>query len=333
MSLRSHDVPARILLLLGVSAAAACGEREPAASPASPAFEVPPQPPPPPPPRTGEPPPAPASTSAPSATVEPLPSEPGQPVDKGGCRTNADCGNGLYCQREFTGAGFTDAPGTCVKDPPIYEGRPLVVDGRPRVAAGARASGDAPFSRRASELRAAAFEEHASVAAFARTLCELMALGAPSWLLAKTQSALADEIRHATDTFAWVGRLGAPTEAGPLPEAVAPLRAGPTLGAELLRDVFRGGCVGETLAACRAAERAADESTRRDPWSAELSAFFARIAEDEARHAALAFETARWLLGRAPDLRPVLDEEVERFRRGATDLERGLLEPLLSVLG
>jgi len=47
-----------------------------------------------------------------------------------------------------------------------------------------------------------ALVEHASVAAFARTTLELMALGAPAELLAGAQAAAADEVRHARLSFA-----------------------------------------------------------------------------------------------------------------------------------
>ena len=53
-----------------------------------------------------------------------------------------------------------------------------------------------------------AVEEHASIAAFARTICQLMALGAPARLLADTQRALGDEIEHATSCLSWVEALG-----------------------------------------------------------------------------------------------------------------------------
>ena len=176
-------------------------------------------------------------------------------------------------------------------------------------------------------LRESALEEHASIGAFARTICELMALGAPSWLVSLTTQAMADEIRHADDTFAWVERLGGGSfRPGPLAAAVAHLRSGPGAAAELYRDVFRGGAVGETLAAAHA-----DEESRAtdDP---ELRAFHAGIAEDEARHAALAFRTLRWLVETFPDLAAVRDAEVASFRASASRDARSLVDPLLSVL-
>jgi hypothetical protein len=175
-------------------------------------------------------------------------------------------------------------------------------------------------------MRCAALEEHASVAAFARTICELMALGAPSWLLDATQRALGDEVAHARETFAWIERLGGGAwSPGPLIEATAEFRGDGAAG--LFRDVFRGGAVGETLAAARA-----DEAASHDALSDDLRAFYTRIAEDEARHAALAFETLSWVLVTFPELHAIRDEEVLRFRSEAAADARALVEPLLDLL-
>jgi len=226
------------------------------------------------------------------------------------CGPGNSCSAGLYCQRNFTGAGFLPG-GTCVDHPPIYEGRPLVVDGigrrAPEIGAAwspTPARVDAVDAVLAEELARGALEEHASIAAFARTICCLVALGAPETLLTKTAAALSDEIRHARDAFALASALGgAPVGPGPLPEAVAPLAEGPGFARTLLLDVLRGGCVGESLAAARASSRATDPTCPSD-----VRAFYIRIADDEARHAALAFETARFLVDRDPTLIDVVRE-------------------------
>jgi len=217
----------------------------------------------------------------------------------------------MKCVLPFNGAHVIPGPGRCrPQNEPQMGGRPLYVEGVARVSAPAlhREWIDAPAHAALDDawrarLERAAFEEHASIAAFARTICQLLALGAPAWLVAKTQAALADEIRHATRTFAWAGGIGP----GPLPEAVAPL-ASDDLAADLARDVFRGGCIGETLAAHEAADLA---ETAPIP---ELRAYYTDIAEDEARHAALAYETALWLRSRFPSAKLALDEAVASFR-------------------
>lgn len=130
-----------------------------------------------------------------------------------------------------------------------------------------------------------ALEEHASIAAFSRATLELMALGAPANLLAEYQRASLDEIRHARACFALVSALrGQDVSAGPL-EVEGPRD---DLDA-IVADVFWGGCVGESIAAL-CAQRALRDCT----WEPARAAL-ARIAEDEARHAALAWSTLSFL--------------------------------------
>ncbi len=218
------------------------------------------------------------------------------------------------------------------------EGRPFAVGGdRRRAPVRDRGGWCAPVSLDASALSeaeraaladwwlAAAADEHASVAAFARATLELMALGAPADLLLETAVAQADEVAHARAAYgvaaALLGRRIGP---GPLPvgDALAEVDA-----AAVLRDVLVGGAVGEALAAARA--RAAAEAAV-DPV---VKALLLRISEDEARHAALAWKTARWLLAAHPALRPVAEAALaapvaERPRAlGAAPLGWGALEP------
>ena len=279
------------------------------------------------------------------------------------CTSESHCAKGLFCERSFDGARFLPEPGRCVSEHPLYEGRPLTIDGvhctaeshhtpgwlPARVAAGGAAhlesNDDAtPPQPTAEELdvalidehqraslaegmRAAALEEHASVGAFARTICELLALGAPAWLVQQSNAALSDEIRHAAESFAWATALGSINVGpGPLPAAVAPLRSGPDAAAELLRDVFRGGCVGETLAAYRAIERSAASTTPG------LRSFYAALGEDETRHAALAFETVRWLVAEHPSLAVIVAEEKQAFLAAASATDRATVEPLLALV-
>jgi hypothetical protein len=166
-----------------------------------------------------------------------------------------------------------------------------VVDGRDHFAEYTRPSEPAPSDDEIATLRQAAREEHASIAAFARTIAELMALGAPTWLLAETQRAMGDEIRHTERTLELLERLtGERPELGPLPAAVAPLARSTE---EFFRDVLRGGAIGETLAAEDAERR---RLATNDP---ELRAYYDMIVIDEARHAALAVKTLRWLTSRS----------------------------------
>ena len=177
-------------------------------------------------------------------------------------------------------------------------GRPLVDDGAIVSAAAIDAGGwvedaIAIAIEPAEEIRDALVEawladaaaEHASVASFARVVLELLAVGAPSDLVAAAIEAGQDEVEHAKGCYAIASRLGGRDKGpGPLP-IVGPREA------TLLRvavDTFVEGCVGETIAAL-AAERAAARA--EDPAIREM---LEQIAEDESRHAALAWRTVRW---------------------------------------
>jgi hypothetical protein len=138
--------------------------------------------------------------------------------------------------------------------------------------------------------QAAALMEHASIAAFARFALELLSLGAPAELLGQTTTAIRDEHRHATACFALASAFaGATLGPGPLPVAGC-------LSAVDLESVtvttFLEGCIGETIAAVQARELALAAT---DPV---VRATLAGIAEDEARHAILAWGFLEWALER-----------------------------------
>ncbi len=176
-------------------------------------------------------------------------------------------------------------------------GRPLRVDGAIALAPlgegeGWTTRGGRPLlgaDRRAAvsrHFRAIAAVEHASVASFARTSLQLLALGAPAALLADVHEAARDEIAHASGALA-LAADEAPLAPGPYPAAVAPIEA---TFAALVRDTVIDGCLGETMGALEAtaaAERCADETIR---------AFLLRVADDEARHAELAYRILAWAL-------------------------------------
>lgn len=281
---------------------------------------------------------APTASAPPSATASAKPS----PKLGATCMNERDCGDGLKCVLPFNGAHVIQGqPGHCrPENEPQMGGRPLYVEGVARVSppvadrewhrGEARALPDAAsLASSRAQLERAAFEEHASIAAFARTLCQLLALGAPAWLVDKTQRALADEVSHASRTFEWVERLGGGALGpGPLPEAVAPFsgESQDAIAEHFARDVFRGGCIGETLAAHEAADRA--ECAPLDA----LCAFYVEIADDEARHAALAFETVAWLRSRFPSAARAFDEEQARFLATASERQKLLLSPLFDAI-
>ncbi len=147
--------------------------------------------------------------------------------------------------------------------------------------------------------------EHASIASFQRFGLELLRLGAPVDLVADAARAVLDEVDHAERCFA-LASLAAGTPIGPaalpLPAAV---QLAPDLRAAALAAVEEG-CVGETLAAALCAEAA---RTAKVP---AVQTALRQIAEDEARHAELAWRFVRWALRTDATLRPAVAEAFER---------------------
>lgn len=235
------------------------------------------------------------------------------------CRVDDDCPDEGQCA-----AGYDDGD----NDPSIYScmnidcaiGRPFHVEGVQRSApARARAdwsTGELDVSTLSDDQRArlgahwleVAAMEHASVASFAAFTFQLLALGAPADLLRDTQQAALDEVEHARLAYGLASAcLGEPLGPGPLDLHGAAPSYGLT---EVVRGLVREGCVGETVGAAEAAEAA-----RRcvDP---HLRAVLERIAADEARHAALAWRSLRWLLqSGGPELRTRVHDAVAEASR------------------
>lgn len=152
--------------------------------------------------------------------------------------------------------------------------------------------------------------EHASIAAFARASLQLVALGAPADLVRDTHAAALDEVHHARFCLALAQRRGAPALGpGPLPLGAAPIDWSV---AALVTETFHGGCVGETRAALELRARA----ERGDEVEREV---LSRIADDEERHAELAFRTVAWALDAlGPEAHEAL-RAAAREVRGARD--------------
>ncbi|MGK3961732.1 ferritin-like domain-containing protein [Sorangium sp. So ce118] len=246
------------------------------------------------------------------------------------CASDADCAGDQQCSLE-TGRH------TCT-EPICVIGRPFLVDGAARTAEPAarddwRAVAPGAPPRReelsaeqqaalAAHWTRAALLEHASIAAFARFALQLLSLGAPPELVFAAQAAMGDEAEHARMCFelasAFAGRGVGP----------GPLAIDGALGGEGAREILvttlREGCIGETVAAIEAAEaalHAADPAIRRA---------LEKIAEDETRHAELAFRFAAWAVERDPSLGSAVFEELAAARREpAVPSEEGPGGPLL----
>ena len=177
-------------------------------------------------------------------------------------------------------------------------GRPYFENGAQRTATlrmalrdAARGAGDDTSldARRAMAWAKAGADEHASVASFARLALSLMALGAPTELLAGVQRAALDEVRHAEACWKLARHFGADdVTPGAFPFA-GPVEVRVTL-AELAYAATREGCLGETLGAHLVARAAA--LTPKPEVRRALEA----IAAEEADHAVLSFRIVAWAL-------------------------------------
>jgi hypothetical protein len=276
------------------------------------------------------------------------------------CESDADCGPGLMCISPVQAACGTPRPGEfrcqtpedecggpgdcppakgeCMYRTDHYACEAYPICGRPFLVEGAlrqselgsntadagwldRAIAAAPLERLSPELRAtvadyfarAGLMEHASVAAFARFALQLMALGAPAELVASATAAMADETRHAQVCFGLASRY-AERAIGP-----GPLDVADALGRVALLDVIDlvidEGCIGETGAALEAAW-AADSAT--DPVVASA---LRTIAEDEARHAELAWRFVAWAEQRDPRVAARVEARLRAAREAAREEE------------
>ena len=152
-------------------------------------------------------------------------------------------------------------------------------------------------------LAHAATLEAASVTAFRELRRDLAALGAPRRLLRAASRAAEEERRHTRHTQALARRFGA---------RVTVMVEGPTRRAtleELAAHNAAEGCVREAFGALVARWQATFAE------DAEVRSVMARIAEEEARHAALAFAIDAWV---KPRLDAAARARVEAARREAT---------------
>jgi photosystem II stability/assembly factor-like uncharacterized protein len=201
-------------------------------------------------------------------------------------------------------------------------GRPWVVGGEPTTA---NLVGEIPLAAEPEALDSLdhalawawahdALVEHASVAAFARVISDLLSIGAPVELIRATQQAIADELEHARLCFDLASRhAGTVLGPGSLPLLAKPTifgtvsdsRAGDPVAIALA--MLEEGCINESVAAAEAAVAALQ---CREPRTKSV---LDRIAADETRHAALAWRTLRWLLDTHPEVAPALRTRLIRL--------------------
>jgi len=145
--------------------------------------------------------------------------------------------------------------------------------------------------------------EAASVVAFKQLATRLHRWGAPQALVHRCWEAAEDEVDHAQRIGALARSLGAT-----VPE-VEVTTCAPTI-LEVALDNAVEGCVLETWAALRAHWVAQHGKT------AEIREIYAKIAEDETRHAQLAWDLHEWFL---EQLAPLQRARVDTARRRALD--------------
>jgi hypothetical protein len=220
------------------------------------------------------------------------------------CGSDTDCGENL-CVTGIVAQAGASKPFAC-QSAGCAVGRPFLVEGLARVAAVAKRSdwllpgqldvGVVPLAEREAAGLAWCHIgqlEHASVAAFARFALQLLSLGAPPALVEAASAAMSDETRHAQLAFGVASAL--------LGRAVGPAALDversllETSLVDVTRLVIREGCIGETCAALEAREAALHAS------QPELAQLLHGIADDESRHAELAWRFVSYALEREPE--------------------------------
>ncbi len=183
------------------------------------------------------------------------------------------------------------------------EGRPYLVDGEARVAPlRPRRDWSAPRAPVVDQLDSATRQalaaawradgqmEHASIAAFSRFILQMMALGATSDLIEGAQQAIEDEIQHARDCFGLADAYDGTRALGPGELQIEELADDELSAPAIVAATVLEGCVGETIAAL-IARAAHDRAT-----DTEVREVLGKIAEDEMRHATLAWQFVQWAL-------------------------------------
>ena len=187
--------------------------------------------------------------------------------------------------------------------PALYGGPGYCVEGRPLRTSSGYVRHDRPIeTRRASAARVrdeallagwawaqAAQEECASVPAFLHLAAELLAHDAPDALVERCLAAAEDEMVHARLAAELASRLLASHVDPTYPDvAPRPPLAGRAGLVRLATESWLDGCLGEGLAAARAARAAQLDGDSR-AQSAQRA-----IARDEARHAELGWSLLKW---------------------------------------
>ncbi|MEO8875322.1 MAG: ferritin-like domain-containing protein, partial [Polyangiaceae bacterium] len=226
----------------------------------------------------------------------------------------------------------------------VYErmpflGRPLRVQDEARVAPSAsRADWILPLEMAIATMPADeratladvwkrdAASEHASIASFSRFSLQLLALGAPADLVEAAHDAALDEARHARDAYALASAYaGEAVGPGPLDVRGALEHIADVTLAKLAIETFEDGCIGETIAAWDAREKAASCT------DSIVHEILARVADDEERHAALAWQAVAWAVKTGgDDVRVALKAAIARAATNEALSRHGLFSTVIA---
>jgi len=157
-----------------------------------------------------------------------------------------------------------------------------------------------------------ALGEHASVAAFARFVLHLLSLGAPPELLLDAIQAMKDEVHHARFCFG-IARQFTNEAAGPGRMDISGVLDDGDDPSSILRAAILEGCFEETVSA-----ECARVAVERVEAPAIRTALL-QIADDEAKHADLAWRFVDWILKAYPELKPIAED---CFARALANLPR-----------
>ena len=197
-----------------------------------------------------------------------------------------DCGPGTKIEEhvlDVTSGGEITVTETKL----VKEGNPNCAIGRRPEGLASRSPGDGGCEGTSDAVgrffAEAAHLEAASIVAFERLATELASLGAPHALVDGALASRDDEVRHARMTAKAAKRRGGT----PVAPVIEPATNRTMLDIALENAVE--GCVRETYGALVAHHQA---QAARDP---SIAAMMRTIAEDETRHAGLAWDVAAWL--------------------------------------
>ena len=129
--------------------------------------------------------------------------------------------------------------------------------------------------------------EHASIASFARHTLQLLSLNVPSNLLISSQEAAIDEVRHRETSY---GVANAILKTNIRPDVFDVQQVLEELSSDdIIKSIVQEGCIEETISAIQL-NMAANLASH--PL---LKKYMLKIAQEEANHAQLAWNTIQWL--------------------------------------